>query len=198
MTTVTATVIWIRRSFLPGPIQRTQTQIPADTDGDLLTDAEEEEMDTDGDGVDNLLDNCKRAYNPDQKDTDGDGVGDACDNCPSIPNADQLDTDRDGVGDLCDNAPVVWNPGQEDSDGDGIPDVIDNCPKTPNPGQEDADLDGKGDLCDEALSYKPPVNSIHLRWTPTATASPTIRIAARISQYWERHRRRRHRRCLRS
>lgn len=35
-------------------------------------------------------------------DTDGDGVDDGVDNCPSTANADQADTDRDGLGDGCD------------------------------------------------------------------------------------------------
>ena len=37
-------------------------------------------------------------------DTDGDGVVDVLDNCPDVANADQLDTDADGVGDACDEA----------------------------------------------------------------------------------------------
>ena len=36
-----------------------------------------------------------------QVDTDGDGVGDVCDNCPSNSNPDQLDSDGDGTGDEC-------------------------------------------------------------------------------------------------
>ena len=38
-----------------------------------------EELDTDGDGVPNNIDNCPNTYNPDQLDTDGDGIGNACD-----------------------------------------------------------------------------------------------------------------------
>jgi len=35
-------------------------------------------------------------------DTDGDGVNDEIDNCPLTPNPDQIDTDGDGAGDACD------------------------------------------------------------------------------------------------
>ncbi len=40
-------------------------------------------LDSDGDQVGDLCDNCPSDYNPDQtRDADGDGVGDVCDNCP--------------------------------------------------------------------------------------------------------------------
>ena len=35
-------------------------------------------------------------------DLDGDGVADVIDNCPTTANADQADTDGDGIGDVCD------------------------------------------------------------------------------------------------
>src|SRR5581483_6888843 len=57
--------------------------------------------DTDGDGVDDAVDNCATVANADQADRDGDRVGDACDNCPAVYNATQADRDADGVGDAC-------------------------------------------------------------------------------------------------
>jgi len=113
--------------------------------------------DVDGDGHDNVVDNCPTDPNPDQTDTDGDGLGDDCDptpngdddndgidnltdNCPNAENSDQLDSDGDGVGDACD----------PDKDGDGVPNVNDNCPAVPNPGQEDQDNDGIGDVCEDS------------------------------------------------
>ena len=68
-------------------------------------------VDTDGDGVPDVDDNCVTTPNPDQEDADFDGVGDACDNCIDAPNGplildlggnSQLDTDGDGYGNLCD------------------------------------------------------------------------------------------------
>jgi hypothetical protein len=64
-------------------------------------------------------------------DTDGDGLEDPIDNCPSIPNPIQIDTDTDGAGDLCDNCPT-FNPNQYDRDGDGVGDVCDFCPDSPS------------------------------------------------------------------
>ncbi len=71
-------------------------------------------LDSDEDGVPDVMDNCDFVWNPGQADSDGDGVGDACDpdrdgdgiddsidNCPSVPNVAQIDTDGDGRGDAC-------------------------------------------------------------------------------------------------
>jgi uncharacterized delta-60 repeat protein len=48
--------------------------------------------DSDGDGIDDDLDNCPDVANPDQVDSDGDGMGDACD----------PDDDNDGIPDTRD------------------------------------------------------------------------------------------------
>mgnify|MGYP000633229807 CR=1 FL=1 len=82
-------------------------------------------------------------------DTDGDGVEDVRDNCPKAKNANQADGDGDGIGDVCDNCPNVENPDQVDNDDDGIGDVCDNCPETPNADQKDTDGDGNGNVCDK-------------------------------------------------
>lgn len=42
------------------------------------------QLDSDGDGIADGLDNCPTTFNSDQADTDGDGIGDACDPCPTI------------------------------------------------------------------------------------------------------------------
>lgn len=42
-------------------------------------------QDTDGDGVDDLFDNCKCKPNARQRDRDGDGAGDSCDLLSTIP-----------------------------------------------------------------------------------------------------------------
>jgi hypothetical protein len=58
--------------------------------------------DADGDGVEDALDNCVAATNPEQLDSDGDGLGNACDVCLEIP-GEVLDEDGDSIGDDCDD-----------------------------------------------------------------------------------------------
>ena len=57
-------------------------ELPAAPDslsnGFTLEDALELSPDSDGDGIDDVLDNCPDITNPDQGDGDGDGVGDKC------------------------------------------------------------------------------------------------------------------------
>lgn len=120
-----------------------------DNDCDGLIDEDANNVvDTDGDGVRNVCDNCPTRFNPDQRDEDRDGVGNACDNCLTKVNPDQLDADSDAVGDACDNCPLSYNPTQADQDGDHVGDVCDNCLTVKNESQHDLDHDGEGDECD--------------------------------------------------
>jgi hypothetical protein len=59
-----------------------KTAITADAAERILMPCDEQrvaELDEDGDGIPNGMDNCPGIYNPDQSDRDGDMVGDACD-----------------------------------------------------------------------------------------------------------------------
>ncbi|KZZ59634.1 thrombospondin type 3 repeat-containing protein, partial [Oleiphilus sp. HI0123] len=71
--------------------------------------------DSDDDGSHDGDDNCPLIANEEQKDTDSDGLGNACDtdddgdtiaddvdNCPLDSNVGQADSDENGVGDACD------------------------------------------------------------------------------------------------
>jgi hypothetical protein len=59
--------------------------------------------DSDGDLVDDRIDNCPSVPNAGQGNADGDELGDACD----------ADDDNDALPDLADNCPLNVNPGQE-------------------------------------------------------------------------------------
>jgi len=119
--------------------------------------------DSDGDGFNDVTDNCPAMPN-DQTDTDDDGVGDVCDNCPSVANVSQLNSDADTLGDACDNCPADSNPEQHDCDSDSLGDACDpgtvdpdnddvdaacdNCPSDSNVDQSNSDTDSHGDACD--------------------------------------------------
>ncbi len=62
-------------------------------------------------------------------DTDGDGVADIYDNCPDEPNADQADSDQDGLGNACDDHedPPLCDPCYSDCPGVD-PDEWITCP----------------------------------------------------------------------
>lgn len=120
-----------------------------DYDGDGTTD--DIDTDMDGDGVDNVSDNCPLNANADQADTDADGFPDACtdkddDNDGVLDGADALpldpsesvDVDGDGIGDNADT----------DDDNDGVQDNSDNCLLLANADQLDTDTDGQGNACD--------------------------------------------------
>jgi hypothetical protein len=117
--------------------------------------------DSDGDGMENCVDNCPGAANEDQTDTDGDLLGDACD----------PDDDGDGYEDADDNCPLDFNPDQANLDGDAWGDVCDLCPETFTQGpfgNRDPDGDGAGNACDCAphngTAFALPPESSNLRF----------------------------------
>jgi hypothetical protein len=115
-------------------------------------------LDSDGDSIPDIWDNCPMIPNPLQTDSDGDTIGDACDNCPLVSNADQNDSDTDTIGDTCDNCVAIPNTNQLNHDGDSLGDACDNCPLITNPLQEDSDNDTIGDACD--VCPNDPLNDI--------------------------------------
>ncbi len=76
-----------------------------DIDAEVAPDAEPPDVDTDGDGVVDDVDNCVAIPNTPQSNEDGDLYGDSCDNCAHVDNDDQVSADGDTVGDACDPRP---------------------------------------------------------------------------------------------
>jgi hypothetical protein len=67
-----------------------------------------------------------------QVDQDGDGIIDSLDNCPTISNFDQINEDTDSLGDVCDNCLAISNDDQAysvpvpgDANADGLVNVAD-------------------------------------------------------------------------
>ncbi len=121
-------------------------------------------LDLDGDGILNGVDQCPEIVGiaaqhgcPDI-DSDGDGILDQADACPQVPGVasqkgcPEPDTDGDGIIDALDDCPTVKGLAQfhgcPDTDGDGIPDHLDACPDKPGlpelKGCPDPDTDGDG------------------------------------------------------
>lgn len=103
------------------------------TDGDAFIDvfdldpaSASNNLDSDLDGISDVLDNCPTAPNFAQSDSNSDGIGDVC----------AADSDGDGIDDSVDNCPLIGNLGQEDNDGDLQGDACD--PDDDNDGLSDA------------------------------------------------------------
>lgn len=129
---------------------------------DQVVMAEEvKEIDSDGDGLADSLDQCpdtpagvKVDFKGCPVDTDKDGIADYLDKCPGTPDGIKVDskgcpydTDGDGVYDYLDKCPETPGGVAVNSDGcpldtdrDGISDYLDKCPGTP----EGAKVDDRG------------------------------------------------------
>lgn len=123
-----------------------------DTDGDGVFDAVDdfpndasESVDTDSDGVGDNSDAFPNNSN-ETADTDGDGVGDNADAFPNNAN-ETADSDGDGVGNNADLFPFDANE-TIDSDGDGVGNNADAFPSDPTE-TVDTDGDGIGDNADQ-------------------------------------------------
>ena len=126
-------------------------------------------------GCNAFFDLDRTQLRPDVVDTDGDQIEDAVDNCPTVPNPDQLDSDIDMRGDACDTcfqcAECAMGP-EHDEDGDHIMDSCDNCPTVPND-LENSDGDDLGDACDPDARQQHRLlfdgfGEIGSQWTATA------------------------------
>ena len=114
-------------------------------------------LDSDGDGVTDIFDDCdntpagesvdRNGCAASELDSDNDGVTNDIDQCPSTPSGSLVDatgcadSDNDGVNDyldLCPDTPLgaeIDSDGcadfQKDTDNDGVSDDLDQCPSTP-------------------------------------------------------------------
>jgi hypothetical protein len=95
-----------------------------------------------------------------EMDSDGDGVCDSVDQCSGTPGGEPANAEG------CSCSQIECNDGNpctfdscaagvcvhtvQDADGDGVCDAVDNCPNVPNAGQQDSNGDGVGDACTAA------------------------------------------------
>ena len=109
------------------------------------------EVDSDGDGIVDSLDNCPSIANPLQEDCDGNGVGDACELAGAI----QQDCNANGVPDNCD----ITSGASLDCNLNGVPDSCDigsgtstdcNANGLPDDCEIDCNSNGLPDDCDLA------------------------------------------------
>lgn len=95
------------------------------------------QQDTDGDGVNDSVDNCPDFANTNQNDFNSDGFGDAC-----------SDTDLDGLTDEQEIQILGTNPLLQDTDGDGLTDAIELSLFITDPLLYDTDGNGLSDAED--------------------------------------------------
>lgn len=164
----------------PRPAQRARTShnfgANADERNYVYASIAGSDIDLDGDGLTNALDNCPEFMNLDQANSDGDAAGDACDQFPADP-TETADFDADGIGDnadpdddndgLSDDFEQVYgfNPrlldddsdAQSDTDGDGLTALQEQGAGT-DPTVADTDHDGFDDGEEAANPYADPTD----------------------------------------
>lgn len=84
---------------------------------------------------------------PNVADSDGDLLEDAVDNCPGIANSNQKDSDLDRLGDVCDEDLDGDGVAQHMKLQPAKPLILDNCPMVPNADQRDDGQTGIGNAC---------------------------------------------------
>lgn len=112
-----------------GDLESTENPVEVAIDGNKSITLTFIELDTDGDGITDPNDQCpdtpsdeeadENGCSISQKDTDGDGVNDAVDQCPDTPSDEEADANG-------------CAPSQKDTDGDGVNNAIDECADTPS------------------------------------------------------------------
>ena len=133
----------------------------------------ESSIDSDGDGVEDRLDNCPLSANADQANNDGDALGDACDS----------DDDGDGISDADETAagsdplnaastPEVCD-GQDNDLNDGVDEGFANTDGDPQADCVDADDDNDGiSDADEVACGSDPLNASSLSLDSDGDYSP--------------------------
>ncbi|MFQ5501979.1 MAG: right-handed parallel beta-helix repeat-containing protein [Phycisphaerae bacterium] len=96
----------------------TPVDLPADGNNPMDPPPDPDPIDTDGDGVEDVLDGCPNDASKTEAgtcgcgqldtDRDMDGIADCIDNCPDVSNPGQIDTDGDGNGDTCEHPVNVF------------------------------------------------------------------------------------------
>ncbi|MBI2083065.1 MAG: thrombospondin type 3 repeat-containing protein [Deltaproteobacteria bacterium] len=105
--------------------------------------------DTDGDLVEDGIDNCMTVANEDQADLDRDQIGNSCDE----------DRDGDGLKNELESGSLLTSPDDWDTDGDSISDYFDCEPFDP--------VNSLAKQCDQLVEVKPP------EINPTTSVLPT-------------------------
>lgn len=131
-----------------------------DTDGDGITDVLEinvyktdpKKADTDGDGLNDALEINTYKTNPNKADTDGDGLSDGLEvnTYNSDPNNPYVDTDGDGLTDANEIVLYKTDPKKSDTDGDGLSDGDELAKYKTSPTKSDTD----GDLLPDGWEIK--------------------------------------------